>query len=102
MDVRDQVKVSAIGNDSLRESLADRMVIIKYLEEHKEILDYETAVLKNMTKDRIEVKLALKERHEIMLKEDTIKKQRMSKIEDTAHTKKILLKRIEEKIAKEE
>ena len=35
-----------------------------------------------------------------MLKEETLKKQRISKIEDTAHTKKILLRRIEEKIKK--
>lgn len=37
-----------------------------------------------------------------MLKEETLKKQRISKIEDTAHTKKILLRRIEEKIKKQE
>ena len=71
------------------------MLIVKYLEEHREILDYETAILKNMSKDRTGVKLNLKERHEGMLKEETIKKQRIAKIEDSAHTKKIMLKRIE-------
>ena len=102
VDIREQVKTATCGNDSLRDVLTDRTLLIRLLEEHREMLDYETAVLKHANDDRVKVKLALKERHESMLKENNIKKERIRKIEESVHTKKILLQRIEEKIVKEE
>ena len=64
IELRNQLKSSKVGNDALCETLSDRVTIINYLEKHREVLEYESAVLKNMEKERNQIRLAVKEKHD--------------------------------------
>jgi hypothetical protein len=58
------------------------------------LLEYEAAVLEGMKKQREQIKLSLKERSDNLLKEEQLKKEKIKKIIDTSHTKKIILDQI--------
>lgn len=58
------------------------------------MLEYEAAVLEGMKKQREQIKLSLKERSDNFLKEEQLKKEKIKKIIDTSHTKKIILDQI--------
>lgn len=58
------------------------------------MLEYEAAVLEGMKKQREQIKLSLKERSDNLLKEEQLKKEKIKKIIDTSHTKKIILDQI--------
>ena len=58
------------------------------------MLEYEAAVLEGMKKQREQIKLSLNERSDNLLKEEQLKKEKIKKIIDTSHTKKIILDQI--------
>ena len=69
MDVRDQMREANSSSEELLNILDDRIMLAGCFEEHKKILDYETAVLNNMKAEKKKMKLILKDRQTNMVEE---------------------------------
>ena len=94
MNIRDQLKESHFNSDELVTILEDRAILASHFEEYKKNLEYEAAILQNMKNERRNMKNILKERQQTMMKEEVSKKEKIKKLKDANHNKKIILNRI--------